>query len=324
MIRDTTNLKAFSSSLPGLQWAWDSTSLGALKSCPRYYQYSIVEGWTPLSESVHLTFGLHYHKALEIYDHERADGKSYEDALDAAVDYVLKATIVRLPNGKWRPWFSDEPNKNRETLLRTVVWYLEQFSEDAARTVILANGKPAVELSFRFEIPATIDGQQALLCGHLDRLVEFNSQIKFLDRKTTKYSLSGEWFSRFNPDNQMSLYNLASSIVYNQPVQGGIIDGAQVLVTLSRFQRGFIHRHREEQEEWLEESIWYIKMAESFARRGYWPKNDKACNLYMKADGTGGCPFRPICSSAPSMREKLLQASFQRRTWDPLEVRGDI
>lgn len=324
MIRDTTGLKAFSDIIPGLQTAFDSVSLGALKSCARYYQYSILEGWTPMSESAHLTFGLHYHKALEVYDHRRAEGQSYEDALDAAVEYCIKATIIRLPSGKWRPWQSDEPNKNRETLLRTVVWYLEEFKEDSATTIILANGKPAVELSFRFEVPVQIEGQSALLCGHLDRLVEFNGQKKVLDRKTTKYSLSEEWFARFNPDNQMSLYDLATEIVYGEQISGIIIDGAQVLVTLSRFRRGFTARHREEKQEWLQEACWYIKLAESFAKSGYWPKNDKACNLYMKADGTGGCPFRPICSSAPTMREKLLQASFVRRTWDPLEVRGDI
>lgn len=324
MIRDTTNLKAFSDQTPGLQVAWDSTSLGALKSCARFYQYSIVEGWTPISESVHLTFGIHYHKALETYDHKRSDGECHNDALDAAVNYVLCATIIRLPNGKWRPWPSDDPNKNRETLLRSVVWYLEQFQDDAARTLQLANGRPAVEVSFRFEIPVEVDGQQALLCGHLDRMVEFSGQIWILDRKTTKYSLSEEWFQRFNPDNQMTLYTIASQIVYGQQARGIIIDGAQILATLSRFQRGFTTRHREELEEWLEEAGWYIKLAETYAKRGFWPKNDKACNLYMKADGTGGCPFRSICSAAPSMKEQLLQASFQRRTWDPLEVRGDI
>ena len=151
---------------------------------------------------MHLTFGLHYHKAIEIYDHRRAAGKSHNDGLDAAVDYCLRSTIIRLPNDKWRPWSSDDPNKNRATLLRSVVWYLDQFEDDAATTVLLDNGKPAVELSFRFEIPVEVGAQHAMLCGHLDRLVTFNSQIWAMDHKTTKYSLSTDWFSLFNPDNQ--------------------------------------------------------------------------------------------------------------------------
>ena len=318
MISDTTNRKAFSSEIPGLQFAFDSVSLGLLKECARKYQYQILEGWIPAQESAHLTFGLHYHKALEIYDHRRAAGDSHDDALDASVDYCLRATVVRLPSGSWRPWVSEEPNKNRATLLRSVVWYLEQFEDDAAHTILLDNGKPAVELSFRFEIPVEVGSQRAMLCGHLDKLVSFNSQVWGFDHKTTKYSLTTDWFSLFNPDNQMSLYSLATQVVYNQPIKGIIISGAQVLATLSRFQRGFTHRHREELDEWLEEAGWYIKLGEAYARKGFWPKNDKACGHY------GGCSFRSICSAAPAMRETLLQASFTRRIWDPLEVRGDI
>jgi len=318
MISDTTSRKAFSPEVPGLQFAFDSVSLGLLKECPRKYQYTILEGWIPALESVHLTFGLHYHKAIEIYDHKRAADLSHDDAVDASVHYCLTATITRLPDGRWRPWSSDDPNKNRATLLRSVVWYLEQFEEDSARTLLLNNGKPAVELSFRFEIPYEVSGQRAMLCGHLDRLVEFNSQFWAMDHKTSKYSLSPEWFSMFNPDNQMSLYTLASQIVYEQPVKGVIISGAQILVNFTRFQRGFTTRHREELDEWLEEAGWYIKLGEAYARKSFWPKNDKACGHY------GGCSFRSICSSAPAMRDTLLQASFTRKIWDPLEVRGDV
>lgn len=51
------------------QLAWDSTSLGVLKECPRKYQYELIYGWRGKNESVHLTFGLLYHAGLEAYDH---------------------------------------------------------------------------------------------------------------------------------------------------------------------------------------------------------------------------------------------------------------
>src|SRR5438046_4651295 len=57
----------------GMQLAWDSTSMGLLKECPRKYQLSILEGWTPKRTSVHLLFGLWYHGALERYDHAKSD-----------------------------------------------------------------------------------------------------------------------------------------------------------------------------------------------------------------------------------------------------------
>ena len=67
---------------------------------------------------------------------------------------------------------------NRLTLLRSVVWYLDQFEHDSLETVILQDGKPAVELSFRFltnyQAPT---GEPFLLCGHFDRVALFNDEI---------------------------------------------------------------------------------------------------------------------------------------------------
>ena len=34
-----------------IQYAWDSTSLGYLKTCPRLYQYIMIEGWQSQIES---------------------------------------------------------------------------------------------------------------------------------------------------------------------------------------------------------------------------------------------------------------------------------
>ena len=123
---------------PRFQFAWDSTSIGAFKTCPRYYQLSILEGWQPREISVHLTFGLHFHSALERYDHLRFGGMDCDQAVREVVKYVLTITWDEQKN---RPWLSDDPNKNRMTLLRSVVWYLDQFREDPIETVRLANGK---------------------------------------------------------------------------------------------------------------------------------------------------------------------------------------
>ena len=62
--------------LPGtnIQYAWDSTSLGLLKTCPRKYQYEMIEGWGTRDESIHLRFGIEYHTALQDYAISRAKG----------------------------------------------------------------------------------------------------------------------------------------------------------------------------------------------------------------------------------------------------------
>src|SRR5258707_3597130 len=192
--------------LPGtnIQFAWDSTCLGYLKQCPRLYQYTIIDGWTPKDESVHLRFGSEYHQAIQEYDIARAEGSSHEDSIRQAVWDLLKRTS---------DWDVDETTKagnykNRRTLLQLVVDYFDYFKDDPAQTFILENGKPAVELSFKFELdwgpkavgadhpdPVTnaaelaaissLPSQPYLLCGHLDPVVTFNDSLFVLDHLTT-------------------------------------------------------------------------------------------------------------------------------------------
>lgn len=289
-----------------VQFAWDSTSLGYIKTCPRFYEYAMVRGLRPRGddESVHLVFGSIYHAALENYDHGRARGLDHHSALRGALRYTLESTWN---NG---PITWDHTQKTRETLIRSVVWYLEEFGQDdQAKTVILSNGKPAVELSFKMEIDGIV------FCGHLDRLVEFGNAIYVMDRKTTTTTVASYYFDRYKPDNQMSLYTVASKIVFGTPVQGVIIDAAQIAVGFTRFARGMTYRTPDESEEWLNEARVWIDLAHQFAERGHFPMNDKACHSY------GGCTYRKVCGSAPAIREALLQADFEHRPWNPLTPR---
>ena len=243
---------SFSRDLPLLQLAWDSTSLGALKVCPRYYYLSIVLGRVPSEEvNVHLKFGKEFHATIEHYDHCRARGLDYETSVQSAVRFAILST--------WnfelrRPWTSGDPYKNRETLVRAVVWYLDQFANDPAETIILENGQPAVELSFRFDLEVTaITGEHFMLCGHFNKRVRFVGRRYSKDIKTTKSQLGEGYFSRYSPDNQMSLYDIASVVCFPpeldhdsagnpEPYGGLMIDAVQLLITGARFQRGIVTR----------------------------------------------------------------------------------
>lgn len=348
---------ALSPFLPGtrIQFAWDSTSLGWLKTCPRLYFYSMIEGWRSRGQSVHLDFGSFYHSALELYDRKRAEGVDHAEALYEAVKYCLEVTWVRtkcdacdgdgvsnsdrlmgctdcLGTGEKSnsgPMDWGHNLKTRETLVRSVIWYLEEFGDnDAAKTVILANGKPAVELSFRLEMdwgPTSADNggydwlghtikdpQPYILSGHLDRLVEFSDGIYVMDRKTSSTTIGSYYFDGFNPSNQMTLYTFASKVIYQTPVRGVIIDAAQIAVGFTRFSRGFTFRTDSQIEEWLEDTKRWLELAEQYAVAGHWPMNDKSCNDY------GGCTFRKICSKSPEVRQKFLESDFKKQVWNPL------
>ena len=304
---------SFSTTIPNLQTAWDSTSLGALKKCPRYYQYNIVEGYTGRDTSAHLTFGIEYNNSLVTYHQSRAQGLDHETSVLLALRYALEHTWDEVLG---RPWTSDEPTKNRETLVRSVIWYLDQFENDPFETVVNADGKAQVETSFRVDIgEAAPDGTHYILCGYLDRQVNFVDGLWFTDYKTTKGALDQRYFDQYTPNNQISQYSFAGAVISHKPINGIIIDAAQVGVTFTRFQRSKIGRTAPQLEEWLKDSMHYIRQNEAYVAAGYWPQNDTACNQY------NGCVFRPICGITPSLRAQHLKTLYTRRQWDPLVLR---
>jgi hypothetical protein len=317
--------------LPGtfIQYAWDSTSLSDLKRCPRLYYYRMIEGWSSRAENVNLRFGSEYHKTLEEYDIAKANGETHDEALFTAIQNLMVRTI---DFSSLQPETDTEMKKSREALLRTAIWYLEQFKDDPAKTLILDNGRPAVELSFRFELDwgpkyispegqaqgeGTIVGSQPyLLCGHLDRVVEYQDHYYGMDRKTTTRTPGSYYFDQYEPDNQMSLYTLACHVIFETPVKGMIIDVAQILTDSSRFVRGFTYRSGDQLDEWVADLKYWFDLAESFANAKYWPMNDTACDKY------GGCRFRKVCSKSPNVRENFLNSGFEKGDiWNPLRTR---
>ena len=326
MSKDLTT-KVESPFLPdtNVQWAWDSTCLGYIKQCPRLYQYTIIEGWSPKDESVHLRFGSEYHQAIQEYDIERANGASHEDAIRHATRNLLERA---------HDWVVDAGTKagnykNRRTLIQLCVDYFDFFADDPAKTFILENGKPAVELSFKFELDwgpkfEGMEDQQVtqpyLLCGHLDRVVTFSDHLFVLDHKTTTTAPGPYFFNQFEPNNQMTLYTLAGKVIIDSPIRGVIIEAAQILLEKpNRFVRGFTYRTQDQLDEWVGDLHYTLQLAEYYAEMNYWPQNDTACDKY------GGCRFREICSKSPGVRETFLKADFNKLEkedrWNPLKPR---
>lgn len=348
-----SEVKVQSPFLPGtqIQYAWDSTSLGYLKGCPRLYYYTMIEGWQPKGEGIHLRFGIEYHTALQDYDIYRSLDLSH----DEAQHQVVKELLIRTKdfNPSEEEYGTAAKYKSRQNLIRTVIWYLEKYpaERDPAKTYILENGKPAVELSFRLELdwgpnsyqevegfsvePGAINyvpnamvpsNQPYLLTGHLDRVVDYQSDLFFMDRKTTKSTPSQFYFSQYEPDNQMTLYSIAAKAILHSPVKGGIIDAAQVMIDASYFERGFTFRNDDKTEEWLLDLRIKLEENEHYAALDHWPMNDRHCNSYRsEATASIGCPFREVCSRSPRMREPFLKTHFNKlseeQRWNPLKPR---
>ena len=304
----------------GLQFAWDGTSLELAQTCLRKYYYTMIRGIKPRRTSVHLIFGGLYATALEHFYKHRAEGLSIDDALREIIREALiesweherTESGERILNTGQAVYF-DDPKKTRVNLIRTIVWYIEQFAdetEDGIKTYHLQSGKPAVELSFTLELD-----DELLYCGHLDRVVDYGGHLYVMDQKTTGGTVGTYFFDQFSPNNQMSGYSWAGQAILGSPVRGVIIDAAQIAVNFTRFERGITTRTKDQLEEWYESAMWTIKLARQATALDQWPMNLSACGNY------GGCPFRQLCSRSPSVRENYIKSDYNEHNWDPLKAR---
>lgn len=308
----------------GAQFAWDSTSLKWAVTCQRYYYFQMLLGYRG-EKSVHLIFGGHYAAALEQYHKACADGATHDEALVAVVKSALTNSWVHnktregvpIPGTGHAQTFDSE-TKSRESLIRSIVWYLEENKTSEFRTHILANGKAAVEFSF------TVDFADGFVySGHIDRVLRYGDDFFIQDQKTTSQNLSPYYFAQFSTDIQMSGYTFAGRIIYSIPIKGVMIDAARIQPSYTQFLRGFTYRTEGTLNEWRDVMLLEITSIREATQRwrqdgdpSVFRPNFTACGNY------GGCPFRPVCSVAPSLRERMLRGNYDKaEIWNPLSRR---
>lgn len=346
----TVGNSSFSKKIPGLQIVHDTMTSGSLKECARLYYLEFVEGWVPKGENVHFKFGLLMHSARAIYDVAIVNKKTHDDAVRLAVRHCFEksgeyrliwrcedcgakiqhdqdiksaAPVCLECNSEevivqniWHPWISGDKRKNLKNLIRTIIWFLEHHKDSGEKTVVLADGKVAVELWFRFKLPLlNPEGDPYILTGHIDRLVDINKGEWIKDLKTSKSTINSYFFDKFSPDNQIYLYTAGGKVVFKKPILGVIIDGVQVAIDFTRMQSGIVQLTNAQIDEWLKDIQILLKQSESYAENGYWPMNDKACHNY------GGCKFLGVCNKDPAIRGRYLETKFTRRVWNPLKER---
>ncbi len=355
-----------------LQITWDSTSLGALQFCPRFYQYNILEGYR--TEGIDLSFGIFVHMGKEVYHKALLAGATWQEAQLQAVKAVFEATLPHSDDegpwggmfvDQWRclgqtkyknkkgnaakcPWshagkWFDAPGpqvcgecgsqtehvnrmlnfhktKTRENLLRLIAWYAEDTKAGPWKpTFIPGTNKPAVEMHFVLpfmvnkEVPFYLYDEPVHLAGYLDAVKEYQSDFYWTDTKTTTMTIGARWGEQFDSNLQMSLYGWAAPQLFaGVDLRGGLIEGSQVTKYGVSFGEHFVANSSQLQDEFVNDTIYWLGEAEKHANNNYWPKNLRNC--YM-------CPFKKVCSSDPEDREYVLKGNFEVRFWDPTKER---
>jgi PD-(D/E)XK nuclease superfamily protein len=316
----TPDLPPRESFIGTLQVLWDSTSLSTFLDCPYKYYLAIICGVIPQGDSVHLKFGILYHKGQEYYQKARCRGLIREDAIYETLRYILTATWEPRLN---RPWISLHETKNRYTLVRTLLDYFDFYNDEADtyENVLLPGGRPAVELSFQFPTNyETPTGAPYKICGHIDRLVSRSGRLGILDYKTTSMPLSETYWNQFKLNNQLSLYHFSGQIVFNVRISEMIVDAVQIKKDGSEFQRRGLPQTEDQLNEWYVDFGYSVAYAETCSKQNYWPRNRKSC-----VKGYLTCEYISICSNCPGTRGTWMKTGWSVRQplWDPAVARGD-
>ena len=361
-----------------LQWVYDSTTIKLLQGCLRKYNYKFLQGWQEQETPVALAFGRDLHTCLETYHKCRAYGLDFETSVKrmARLAALLGERLQSL-----------DTSRTKETLVRSVVWYLDEYKDDPLKTAMLPDGKPAVELSFMLpmfdievgptsELPK-LDYQEVLtycdshsaeaivavaqgrklfgeivnlpyndelrlavkrsfytitihFSGHIDRVVHFGDETFVTDYKSSKYPLTLEWVRGFDMSTQFEGYYTAAHILASQPntvfpspPAGVLVDALQLGVNFTRFARFPLRYSASVADDFLTnlEALVRIK-AETAAKLDLYPREaESECNAYRRADGTGGCEFRAVCTTPTAARERELRQRFVKSVWDPSVAR---
>ena len=306
-----------------IQWAWDSSSLSAMKRCPREYFYSQYLGLRRKRRSAPATFGGAFAKAMEVFETEAP-----RLGREPATTLALEAAAIAAEG------MEDHKSRTKEALMRSIAAYINHHATDSLETMTMTNGEPAVEMHFQIPlgnlVPA-IPGTTIVLCGYMDRVVRFQDSPYVLDNKTTGSSISTEkgseaYFKNFTPDNQMTTYTWAAREGFGFPVRGVIVDAMQIAKTKTEFARSIIHRTPAQIDEWRSGLPYWVRLAaaSSISAMGAktpteaaasFPMNETSCHKY------GGCPYRNICGKDPAVRQAFLDTDFEVREWNPLAKR---
>ncbi len=286
---------------------FDSTMLGAFRSCPQKMFRTYVEHWKPKSESVHLIAGGAFAKGIEvarqayyIHDHNQ------EDSIAMGMQALLEAY------GDFDP--PADSAKSPTRMAGALEFYFENYPLDAASAVPLTfpDGRKAIEFSFAepLEIMHPVTGDPILYTGRCDMIADFCGGQYTVDEKTTS-QLGASWPKQWEMRSQFTGYQWAANRA-GLNVQGTLVRGVSILKTKYDHLQHVTYRSPYEVARWLDQTHRDIARAIEMWKDDYWDYSlDHACAEY------GGCSMVNVCKSAEP--EAWLPMYFEKRVWSPLD-----
>lgn len=277
---------------------YDYSSIGRSISCPRFYDYRHERGLTIAVEPAinhSLEFGRCIHKSLQHWYVNRKD----DDA-------------ILLFANEFKP-FEEKPTLSAKTGKELDATYTVRFGCSLLDAYFTKYGSDHYTL-IQNEVPVAEElSDNVFIAGRIDKVVDRNGKIVFIDHKTSKY------MDKYivNPNPQFAGYKFLCEKLTGKHVSGELdmlgVAKSKDLTTLLR--REPFDYTEWQMEQWKRSITEQINMIRRWREAKFFPQYWN-CKPFFR-----DCMFLPLCTLARHEEEDSLIANLYKvEFWDPFTV----
>ena len=304
---------------PELSLIIDAHMIGLFRDCEEKYNKRINQLLVPKKINGATGSGITFHEAVATYRRMRQGGAGTSDAYNGGLFKLREAYRKEMP-----PEFTDPinpcPDERRSLAnLERIFEGFIPFEEGQKYTYHYI--EQSMGISF-----GTIETDKAIYSiiygGIIDAVVEQQGCIFVDDVKTTTINISQAYKDSFRLSQAMKGYIFGMRELLPKVIYGGMISLAwfqKEAKTKGKPLNEYFHSvpltfNDEQISEWYANTSLTIRKIITADENAIWQMSQgSACSTY------NGCTFKEICWTTPSVRERIIDTDFTRRTWTPLE-----
>ena len=276
---------------------YDFSAISGSLRCPRYYQHRYEQGLALITAapSYALEFGRSVHKSLEYWYENRDDNKA-----------------ILLFAKEFKP-FEEQPTLSPKTGKELDATYTVRFGCSLLDAYFTKHRNDTYTL-IQNEIPVAeelVDG--IFIAGRIDKIIEQNNKIKFIDHKTSKYPDK----YTLNPNPQFFGYKFLCEKLTGKPVSGELdmlgVSKSKDLTTLLR--REPFDYTPWQVSQWQKSTVSHIEQIRKWRSENFFPQYWN-CKPFFH-----DCAFLPLCTLASEdAKESLVANLYVVSFWDPFAI----
>jgi len=287
------------------------------QECPRKLFYAWFMLRRAATEATALRFGRLMHQCLAIRYKCKALGRGTEESIRRATDTLIESTFrsVEEPDLDWR-----------DSKLARIVMdaYESTYCYDDYEPIIMANGRPAVELTFAVKL-GDLAGIPVRYIGAIDLVAQDQDGLWLVDTKTTSVMGEGFW-KDIQVSPQLMGYTFAlraagynvvgyqvNAIALRKPNKSG-----EANVDFAR-QRHFVDE--DQLNEWVRDVEGQLTGILDCWQRQHWPRHCAHC-----VHKFGTCEYYDVCTLTSELDQghMLDSNAFVHNDWTPLRRLNEV